>query len=448
MSWKLKIAALLISGACLMVWGLPPLTRQQGFFGCYSLGQLAVGLVCLGTGLGLWLVALSPVERQRVMAFRVCAVLGTVAVGWLGVELTYAIVSPAPINPFYQVDPKWNLPDPELGFVRKPDISWTGRAYDDPQAHEVLYRTDRSGFRNPPGITQADLVFIGDSFTEAGNVPEQDTFVRLVARELGVTAANLGRGYYGPQHELIVLRRYALAYEPKTIVWVVFEGNDLLDAQRYLHGVLDRPQAPPGQRNAWSSRALLTYRLLRPFLKEAPPPPEDQDGTWLLVSPTGEQRQVDLTVVYRPDLLQRMPEAWEATKRSIRQGLSLCAERRIELLVVFVPIKFRVYGPFLRLITPEQEYLGPLPEDLTRPEDFSSQLARFCEEIGCKYLDTYPALLAAAERGQTVYSLRYDTHFDLAGHRVVADLITQALSGRGAALPPANASTGAHSPPG
>ena len=349
-------------------------------------------------------------------------------------------------SPLYQVDPRWNLADPELGFIRKPNIYWSGRAHDHPGAHYVVYRCDENGFRNPPGITRAEVAFIGDSFTEAGNVPEKDTFVRLVGEKLGVTAVNLGREYYGPQQELAVLRRYALGYEPRSIVWVIFEGNDLTDAQRYLRGELQKPAA--GRRAAWSSQALLTHRLLRPFLKQGRPHPKDRGETWLLAGPGGEEREVVFTLIYAPDMVQRLPRAWQATKRCLQQGLRLCRERGIELLVVFVPIKFRVYGPYLRVSTPEQRYPGPPPEDLSRPDDFASRMARFCKQIGCRFLDTYPALLAAATRGETVYSLRYDSHFDVAGHRVVADLISEVLSASGGGFSRASDPPGAALPPG
>ena len=44
---------------------------------------------------------------------------------------------------------------------------------------------------------------------------------------------NLARGAYGPQQELIVLKRYGLAYEPRFVVWQLFEGNDLVDAEAF-----------------------------------------------------------------------------------------------------------------------------------------------------------------------------------------------------------------------
>jgi hypothetical protein len=432
--------------ASLIVWVVPPFRQDYGFFGCYTLGQLGMGALLTGTAAALWFVALAPIERRRIVAFRACAVLLATVAGYVGAEVIYFFVGPDPINPFYEVDPRWNLPDPELGFVRKPNITWNGRAYDDPAARIVEYRTDENGFRNPPGLGRAEVVFIGDSFTEAGNMPEDLTFVHLVGEQLGVTTANLGRAYYGPQHELIVLKRYALEYHPGTVVWVIFEGNDLLDAQRYLRGVRNTPEASASRRSAWSQRSLLTWRLLQPFLKTAPPR-ERGDETWILQLPSCEPEKVDFTAVYDPELPHRSAQAWEATARCLQDGFEFCRRHDVQMLVVFIPIKFRVYGPFVRLITPDQEYLGPLPADLQQPTDFGSELAAFCREIGCPFLDTWPALLAAAESGKKTYSLRYDTHLEADGHRVVADLVCDALSGKGAVGTP-DANSDHVAPPG
>lgn len=99
--------------------------------------------------------------------------------------------------------------DPEFGFVKRPNRRWrmlTG----------AVHHTDARGFRNPPGLRRAEIVFVGDSFTENIAVPEGRTFPALVGRALGVTTANLGVSGYGPQQELRVLQRHAPGYAPQT----------------------------------------------------------------------------------------------------------------------------------------------------------------------------------------------------------------------------------------
>lgn len=434
-SRKLAGAASVVSAACAAAWMVPIFGRDGGFFGHYTFGQLVLGTVLLWASGALWhQFAVNPARRRRI-AFRWAGVGVGLATGVVLVEVVYVAVRPDPVNPFYRVDPRWNLADDELGFVRKPNLRWEGRSYDAPGAHHVVYRTDANGFRNSPEIRRADIAFIGDSFTEAGNVREEDTFVRRVGRELNRTCVNLGRSYYGPQQELAVLRRYALHYEPKDIVWVLFEGNDLIDAERYrqghVQGVDDGIAAP---RAGWVE-SLLSWRLLRRF-REAPT--ANRDGVeplWFLAGPDGAQQRVDFALTYVPGAVTLMPMAWEDTKACIAGGLKLCRERGIKLTVAILPIKFRVYGPFVRVVTEQGEFVGPKPEDLTRGDDLGPALARFCGEIGCRLVDPQGALLAAAGRGERVYSLRYDTHLDVAGHRIVAEEIAALLRESGPVAP-------------
>ena len=101
----------------------------------------------------------------------------------------------------------------------------------------VTYNVDvayhRNGFRNDEDLTRADIVAIGDSFVEGAETPRSLTVVGELGRRLGVTVANLGQSGYGPQQELVVLRRYGLPLAPKNVVWFLFGGNDLSDVSAY-----------------------------------------------------------------------------------------------------------------------------------------------------------------------------------------------------------------------
>ena len=424
---NLSRIAWLATAACALTWTVPIFSRHDGYFGHYTPAQLAFGSLLFALAAGLWSVVASHPAKKRVATFRAAAIGIGLAIGLVGAELAYALLRPDPINPFYQVDPRWNLPDEELGFVRKPNLTWEGRSFNDPDAHHVVYRTDENGFRNAPGIETADLVFIGDSFTEAGNVPENDTFVQQVGRDLRRPVVNLGRSYYGPQQELLVLQRYALRYNPSCVVWVLFEGNDLIDAERYRLGHMERPaQATPTTPTPFFE-SLLTHRLLSRWWTPAATTPDDGLPRWWLTRPDGSEDAVEFLIQYQPDAIAALPRAWTETKRCLAEGFSLCSARGIRLVVVVVPIKFRVYGPFVRVETEHGEMQGPLPQDLTRPGGFTEQVRDFCDSLGCDFVDPYPALLKAARRGQSPYSLRYDTHLDIPGHRIVAERITHTL---------------------
>src|SRR5262249_45680472 len=78
--------------------------------------------------------------------------------------------------------------------------------------------------------------FIGDSFTEAGNMPEDETYSAQVGKRLGKTSRNLARAGYTTPNELVVLERYGWKGAPKAGVGQIAEANDLLEAQAYDTG--------------------------------------------------------------------------------------------------------------------------------------------------------------------------------------------------------------------
>jgi len=94
-------------------------------------------------------------------------------------------------------------------------------------------RYDHNGFRNQTDLKSADIVVIGDSFVEGLTVSDAQLVTSLLAHLQGKVVANLGQSTYGPQQELIVLKRYGLPLRPRTVVWMFFEGNDLADVITY-----------------------------------------------------------------------------------------------------------------------------------------------------------------------------------------------------------------------
>jgi hypothetical protein len=332
----------------------------------------------------------------------------------------------------HNVDPRYNLPDPELKFVRKPFVKWEGPAYADPLAHYVLFRTDENGFRNPPGIETAEIAFVGDSFTEAGNVPEQETFVQRVASQLNLTTINLGRGFYGPQQELEVIKRYAFNYSPEVMVWVIFEGNDIEDAEEYLasNNELLQPFQEDTTRNLKSQiggliKSTRIFRILKQARYNIAVKYRIRVLRGLFQTYSGNSEILEFNYRYKPSITNELPVGWQETKDSILTGLRLSQERGIRLIIVFIPIKLRVMGPFTTFSSQAKldEYLptGKWESD----NDFAAQLANYCGDIGCEFVDATERLREKARAGHLVYSARYDTHLDIAGHSVIADLVIE-----------------------
>jgi len=135
-----------------------------------------------------------------------------------------------------------NLPDPELLHIHRPNQHITGETAGDlvyylgiatTRRYKIEIQYDSLGFRNSHQIASAPVVMIGDSFVEAGLTPQAETISSDLSRLLSTEVANLGQGGYGPQQELIVLQKYGVNLRTSIVLWLFFEGNDLLDVTRY-----------------------------------------------------------------------------------------------------------------------------------------------------------------------------------------------------------------------
>jgi hypothetical protein len=342
----------------------------------------------------------------------------------VAVDVVYSLGVVGAWRPNYWLDQghinrRYSTFDPELGFVRKPHIKWRGHAAGIERLAD--YRTDELGFRNPPGVRRADIVFIGDSFTEAASVEESETFAQRVAAQTGMSVVNLGRGAYGPQQELIVLERYGLSYQPRVVVWQLFEGNDLKDVSNFAEW----------RNNSQATKSLLT-RYFDNSLLRLP-----LERTWQSRSVTaranlryhdGTAQQLVVRYPYLPGQVEESEIEFAEIRKTIEAGYRLCQSRGIQLVIIHVPVMARVMEPWLEFAAAadREKYLPG--NNVNEPQDFGNQLAAFCRELGLPYLDLFPALRSRAATDNRKLYVPNDEHLDTQGHEVVAQTLKQFLA--------------------
>jgi len=393
-------------------------------------------LIDIYFGVPLWLLAVcltitlfSPARKRRQLTIKLVALLASVLITVTVLDLGYTFIVEGAWKPSHTdvwfdaiaITKKDNLTDEELGFARKPRLEWEGRLSPQSQSRYLTYRTDENGFRNPLGITRADVTFIGDSFTEAGNVPEEETFAQQIQSRTQLNVVNLGRGYYGPQQELIVLKRYAFKYNPKLVIWQIFEGNDLSDARRF---------------GTWKANPNMHDSMLLRYTKNSPiagllarTMPNAFGSPRMFEDRSGQPGRLFVDYSYIPDEPAREPLGMAETRKAIDEGYKLCQAQGVKLLVIFIPIKVRVLGPYVRFndANDRNYYLpgGKLDSDT----DFGSAVAKLCADLGCPFIDMTGALRQrAAEDNRTVYSTAQDSHLDTDGHAVVAQKLADWMS--------------------
>jgi hypothetical protein len=118
-----------------------------------------------------------------------------------------------------------------------------------------FFRINHDGFRGPDYVRPKPsgvirVAVLGDSYVEAMQVEEDQTFTSVIGRELArdpllrgrhIEALNFGVDGYGTAQELITLKRKVWSYQPNIVVLAIFLGNDIRNNSVVLEGDRCRP---------------------------------------------------------------------------------------------------------------------------------------------------------------------------------------------------------------
>jgi hypothetical protein len=372
-------------------------------------------------------------ERRRTFpqaetAVRLLLVVGAIAV------VVALVETPALLNlvDYRTVFNEGFIGDTELVRIGKPYWhergSMTGGgavrlAYRIPPANATTYhwdfRRDRNGFRNPPDLTAADLAVIGDSFVEGQTIPGDELMTSRLAKLQNQTVANLGQSAYGPQQELIVLKRYGLPLRPRQVIWMFYEGNDLSDARSYDQFIRARPSFRSRVAARSFTRNALNFFRLR--LRTLPPA-----ASASAIVPTWRGKVtyyfIDADAFSARSLTSDGLAGLHLTAEALASADRLSAAQGARMLFVYIPDKFRVL----------RDYASFPPESVCRywgandlPERVRRMVAAASPAAG--YLDLTRALSAAAANGNPPY-YSDDGHWNSEGHRIAAEEIHRYLS--------------------
>lgn len=325
--------------------------------------------------------------------------------------------------------------DPKLGFRRHPNDGWSGIPQSDIQRgadlpptlkERITFTYDHKGYRNLIHRDEADVVLIGDSYVEGWYVSDQETVASQLETHLGRSVENMGVAGYGSLQELIVLKEDALPLSPQVVVWFFFEGNDLYDDQRFE----DTMTSPPSQADevgesggfaneGWARRSLLLNglqrlrRLSAPLLDPLPP---------YYARLTGADSKAPL--IYFADYAavpwdDWIESRWVVARDSMEQAVRIARRAGIDLIFCFVPIKFRVYQPFVRFPAD-----SPTSDWTVWP--IVARFSEFCRSAGVPCIDLTPLFQEAVRQGGMPYAPE-DSHWSSEGHELVAARLAKEL---------------------
>jgi SGNH hydrolase-like domain, acetyltransferase AlgX len=268
------------------------------------------------------------------------------------------------------------------------------------------------------------IIAIGDSFT-FGVVPYQYNYVNLIEQGLKQRSSgpggrtyeviNMGISATGPRDYLTLLTDEGLALHPDMLIVSVFIGNDFIEAQRNDVGQ-DARFKRPWYRSSYVLSFLNyvftvtrkyegTIRLRKVYDDNEPSYPKD---AFLEIQRSRLQNFVKNDAEFL--------NAFRIQMGYLHQIKRICAQRHIKLLAVAIPDEMQVNRPQLRQVlqsakrTPEQV-------DMQQPNQL---LDRDFAANGIACIDLLPEFARSKE---TLYKPR-NTHWNIAGNRLAAELIT------------------------
>jgi hypothetical protein len=323
-----------------------------------------------------------------------------------------------------------NIEDPELLQIHRAHSRMTGsstggfaaKVYDVPLAEQTTYHWDagydQNGFRNAVDLKSAGTVVLGDSFVEGTTIPEAQLMASQLINPLGKVVANLGQNGYGPQQELVVLRRYGLPLHPQTVIWVFSEATDILDAAQYVASTRRLTQFWP----AFLDRSFTKNAVKRIMPQKKGPPAVT--GSGILHDANGTHNTYfTIGDAFSAVNLVNMPSTGlDETKRTLTAAADLCAERGCHLIFVYATDKFRALHEFCTFPA-ESVWRNAKLNDL--PERMAQMVHSISPGIG--YLDLTPALVADIKSGAMPYAID-DGHWNAEGQRVAAKAINEYLA--------------------
>jgi hypothetical protein len=437
--------------------------------GRYSLERFSRLLIATAL---LWLLAGLLFSRRRFdreLAFQIIAVTGSSLLGLLLV----AVLSPMIIPARYEVEP-FNSSQFHKTVVaqsageagkalqgrvvrRKPglNLSFT---HDDVQLAACSHpeglagypritgkmTTDSRGFRNRHALDHADVVAVGDSFTEGDRVSDEDTWPEVLARNSQLSVYNLGVSGLAPQEYLNNLVTYGLDLKPRIVIVMFYEGNDFVTRKHAyrLHeqGLLHN--SPLG--SALRSLLISTFGGMKP---DIPPRSTNPALSWVPVGihAGGAVRYYSFDPGFLNKLLRTRQEFirssdWIDNARTVGEMHKLAQENNIRFILAYAPINARVVLPLIRDQLTDEVLHGflstvnhKLPSVAGFKDNVYSQLdtkenalREFCLAEGIEFVSMTSMLRERVARGEQVY-FSYDGHWSPSGQRAVGTALAQHL---------------------
>jgi len=256
----------------------------------------------------------------------------------------------------------------------------------------------------PVGDRPCRIAFMGDSFTEAGQVRYEASFAAILQERVAehCEVRNYGVRGYSPAIYLVQWTREVRNWQP-TNVFVLLYGNDVGDDRRYLQTAsLDSsgyPTAIHGPGGGW-----LTVQLRKLYLARY------INATILKWQWRRDHKGQPIWTV--GGLAEENPDWTDPSAALVLELNRRVTSSGAQFVLMTVPSRYRLMGD------------GTVP---VGELDFHEKTRRWATAHAINFLPLAPTFEAAGRHARPYFLS--DIHFNETGHRLAADAITDALPG-------------------
>ena len=330
---------------------------------------------------------------------------------------------------FYRIP---TTPFGEAYYRRPGSTSWTGKVvtsqmqrigYDAkwfPQEQEITLQYDKDGFRNPVGLEDWEIVVMGDSFTELGNLKYDDLVSTRLGSLVNRPVKNLGISHTGVLNQTACLEHFGTSKSTKHVVWAFFEGNDLqdmvLESQRLSRietGTSEHVDLLANRKTQSSLTAAIRNMLFAPSRL-------DIYGPAVNATLRRSGDSVRFKLDYTPVGSKMLGPVGDQLSMAIENLAALCRQRDIKLWCVYMPTKRRVFHALGYQVDIDANLYLRQP---WQPSDLPQWLELQCRQQQIEFVDATPSLIELNKSDEFSHNLVFDTHLSVAGARVVAELL-------------------------
>jgi GDSL-like lipase/acylhydrolase family protein len=317
------------------------------------------------------------------------------------------------------------------------------------------------------------IVVLGDSFTEALQVPVERTFPYVLEQRLNLENSkrfeviNLGVSGFGTAQEYLTLKYYGLKYHPDFVILAFLIANDVINNSLALETDKDRPffvlsdgnleQLPfkvkvsnPTEdkveaKKDTAGQFQIKYLLLKYSTKFFPniyyslsdrikQTPWLANFLWEIGIKKSKPELPDkykneFPISYHTYTAEYPPEwenAWKVTKALILKSAKELETDKIGFLVVVIPSELEFRPDIWKKILDDHPQMKAIKFDLKKPERI---LSNFFETNKIDYLLLRPELEKyTKETGNRLhFPYEYEHHWNAQGHALAAELIYEKL---------------------